>query len=419
MDVRRIQLFGGRTATLLDNNLVRCVIEDQGGMGVELSAINLSGGRENSAYLSSFRSCGCSEGETEESSYWKDTPIWKHLAGSTFVFPNYGPACVVEDEPLPRGGVTAVQDWMVQRYGTDAKSGGVWMLSSMRNRMGGYLIRKIDLLLPGQNVHYTATSVTNQRERPIKGNAVWTNHVGAPFLETGCVVNACAKTWMTQPDWRENLGNHGFDNGVQFDDLSHIPTQGGKTLDYTVVPPPNGFTDLITGRVPRDLYVGWSSVINPRQQMLYFTFFPGPMALEEGDMPVNFNNFLFNYGGMDETPFVMYDKGSSQSFSLDCGSGTGMLSLGLEESLKKETLMGVDTNVTIPPGETRTMYYASAFLPFENPRIGLNFFTAEESEGGMVVKRTKSWAFIASDTRFSAIRRLRKELIGEKSGSGI
>lgn len=90
-------------------------------------------------------------------------------------------------------------------------------------------------------------------------------------------------------------------------------------------------------------------------------------------MPINFNNFLFNYGGMDNVPFALYDKGTSQSFSLGCGSGTGMFDLGVEVSLEKGTLMGVDTTVTIPCGESRTLYYATAFLPFENPRIGLNF----------------------------------------------
>jgi hypothetical protein len=65
------------------------------------------------------------------------------------------------------------------------------------------------------------------------------------------------------------------------------------------------------------------------------------------------------------------------------------------------------------------LYYATAFLPFENPRIGLNFFSAEESEGGIVVRRTKSWAFIAADSGFTAIRRLLKELIAERSESDI
>jgi hypothetical protein len=419
MDVRRIQFFGGKTATMLDNNLVRCVIEDQGGACVEFSAVNLCGGRENCAYLPFFSECRRLDDLENDTGYWKDTPLWRHFAGTSFSFPNYGVACAVDGEPIPRDGITAVQPWTLQRYGTDSKSGGVWMLSSMRNSTKGYVIRKLDLLLPGQNVHYTASCVTNNSDEPLQGNAVWSNHIGSPFLESGCMINACAKTWMTGPEKREESERHNLVSGVQFDDLSRIPVQGGRTVDYTTVPSPNGFTDFITGRVPRDLTFGWSSVINPRQQMLFFTFFPGPAALQEGDMPINFNNFLFNYGGMDNVPFALYDKGTSQSFSLGCGSGTGMFDLGVEVSLEKGTLMGVDTTVTIPCGESGTLYYATAFLPFENPRIGLNFFSAEESEGGIVVRRTKSWAFIAADSGFTAIRRLLKELIAERSESDI
>jgi len=402
----------------LDNNLVRCLIEDQGGMNVEFSATNLFGGRENCMYLPYFRSIDVSVEADENKDFWKNNPLWYQMGGSCFSFPNYGPACTVGGEEISCGGITAASCWTLERYGTDSKSGGVWMLSSIKNRMKRYVVRKLDLLLPGQNVHYTAVNVSNNNDSPLVGNAAWRNLVGSPFLEMGCEINACAKTWMTEPDWRnESIGHHNFANGIQFDDMSAIPTQSGHTVDYTVVPGPNGCTDFISGRVPRDLAMGWTSVINPRQQMLFFTFFPGPAALEENDMPINFNNFLFDYGGLNDTPFAFYDGGTSQSYSVGCGSGTNILSLGLAESIGKPTLMGVDTLVTIPSGENRTMYYASVFQPYENARLGLNFYSVEEDGEGIIIKRTKSWAFIAADTRFVAIRKLFKELNGEKTVS--
>ena len=79
MDVRRIQFFGGKAATILDNNLVRCVIEDQGGAGVEFSAVNLCGGRENCAYLPFFSECRRLDDLENDTGYWKDTPLWRLL----------------------------------------------------------------------------------------------------------------------------------------------------------------------------------------------------------------------------------------------------------------------------------------------------------------------------------------------------
>ena len=50
---------------------------------------------------------------------------------------------------------------MVERYGTDPEFGGVWLMSMVRNRKERWMIRKIDMLLPDQPVHYTATFITN------------------------------------------------------------------------------------------------------------------------------------------------------------------------------------------------------------------------------------------------------------------
>ncbi len=414
MDIRRLQLWSGRTATVMDNDCVRFVLEDQGGMGIEFSSRNTSGALENSAWVPAFRSSGVSVFSDPNAGFWKHSPQLYQMGGSYFSFPDFGPFPQHDENPDETVATTEGQFWVVERYGTDPASGGIWTLSTTKNRPAKWQVEKIDLLLPGQCVHYTATTVTNLGAAPLEGTAVWSNNIGSPFLESGCLINSCAKTWMTPPDTLDGKTRHLLANGIQFDDLAHIPIGGGRTVDYTVVPAVNGHTDFITGRVPRQSDLGWSSVINPRHQMVFFTFFPGPRALKTGDMPVNFVNFCFNYGGRLLTPEAPYDGGTSRSFSIDCGAGTNMLDMGLDAAREKRTLMGVDTLVTFQPGESKAMFYASAFLPYTSSRISMNFYSVERVMNGLQLKRTKSWAFIACDPEFQAIRALVSRLAEEK-----
>jgi len=51
MDIRRLRLWESRNATVLTNDLIQVVLEDQGSMVLELSALLEKGGRIN-AHLS-------------------------------------------------------------------------------------------------------------------------------------------------------------------------------------------------------------------------------------------------------------------------------------------------------------------------------------------------------------------------------
>ena len=401
-------------ATVMDNDCVRFVLEDQGGMGVEFSSRNPSGAWENSAWVPPSHASGVSVYDDPNAGFWKHSPVLYQKGGSYFSFPDFGSFPVTDETDERERNFCEGRSWVVERYGTDPASGGIWILSASKNRQARWQVEKIDLLLPGQCVHYSATTVTNQASVPLEGTAVWSNNIGSPFLESGCLLNSCAKTWMTPPDTLDGRIRHLLASGIQFDDLSHVPVGGGRTVDYTVVPMPNGHSDFITGRVPRQSTLGWNSVINPRHQMVFFTFFPGPRALKSGDMPVNFVNFGFNYGGRPLAPEALYDGGTSRGFSLDCGAGTHMLDMGLDAARKKRTLMGVDTLVTFQPGESKTMFYASAFLPYTSSRIGMNFYNVEQVMNGLQLKRTKSWTFIACDVEFHALRALVARLAQEK-----
>jgi hypothetical protein len=348
----------------------------------------------------------------ENREFWKNSPHLYHRAGSYFSFPNYGPPVLQEDTTQQGfGGFTPSAYWMVERYGTDPEFGGAWLMSLVRNRKEKWQVRKIDMLLPGQPVHYSACVITNNSGEDMVANATWSNELGSPFLESGCVLNASAQSWISSPAGQIQGSVSRLQPNTQFDDWKKAPLLGGGNVDLTEVPSPLGKTDFISGLVPRTSNLGWSSVINPRQQMIYFTFFPGPNAIGVEDIPVNFNNFLFEYGGRIETPWAFYAGGMSQQYSINCGSGTNRLYRGTENMGPNDTLLGAPTTITIKEGETKTLYYAKAFCPYDNTRIGGNFYTVEQVVEGLVLKRTKSWAFIPADSTFHSLKRLTKRLL--------
>ena len=411
MDIRRLRLWESRNATVLTNDLIQVVLEDQGGMVLELSALLSQGGRINAHLVPYYRGTGTSVFSDENAEFWKTSPYLYQKAGSYFSFPNYGPAYDAVQGAQDQSGFTSSSYWMVERYGTDPEFGGVWLMSMVRNRKEHYMVRKIDMLLPNHPVHYTAVFITNNGSEDMIANTAWNNEIGSPFLESGCVLNASAQSWQTGPE--ESLPGIAsrLQPNAQFDDWRKAPLKQGGTVDLTEVSPPIGKTDFISGAIPRLSNLGWSSVINPRQQMVYFTFFPGPQALGEGEIGLNFNNFLFDYGGRTETPWTLYPGGMSQQYSLNCGSGTNKFYTGTKEASASDTLFDADTTVTVRAGETRSLYYATAFAPYDNNRIGGNFYTVEQVVEGILLKRTKSYAFIPADSVFHCIKTLAKRVL--------
>lgn len=414
MDIRRLRLWESRNATVLNNDLIRVVVEDQGGMVLELSSDIPAGGRMNAHLLPYYRGSGTSVFSDENGPYWQNSPFLYQKGGSYLSFPNYGPGYTDGEQVQEDNGYTPSSYWMVERYGTDPEFGGIWLMSLVRNRKAKWQVRKIDMILPNQPVHYTACVITNKGETDLVAHAAWNNELGSPFLESGCVLNASAQKWRTGEE-QPGVGLISrLAPNTTFDDWKKAPLKGGGTVDLSEVPPVIGKSDFISGVIPKTAALGWSSVINPRQQMVYLNFFPGPSAVTEDEVPLNFNNFLFDYGGRAETPWALYPGGMSQQYSLTCGSGTNKLYAGLGQTLPGEEVMGSASTLVIKAGETKTLYYASAFCPYDNNRIGGNFNTVEQVVEGLVLKRTKSWAFIAADSTFHCLKTLTKRLLSSE-----
>ncbi|NCC65836.1 MAG: hypothetical protein EOM15_14405, partial [Spirochaetia bacterium] len=84
---------------------------------------------------------------------------------------------------------------------------------------------------------------------------------------------------------------------------------------------------------------------------------------------------------------------------------------GMHNAQASDAIMGAETTVTVKSGETRSLFYATAFAPYDNNRIGGNFYTVEQVVEGLVLKRTKSYAFIPADSTFHCLRTLSKRLL--------
>jgi len=413
MDVRRLQLWEGRNATMLSNETLRTVIEDQGGMVLELSNVNHQGGRTNAHPLYWFRGTGLSMVGDENHGFWRNSNLLYNLGGNFLCFPNFGGAHRYGNVFHEPHGWTANGQWTVVKYGTDFETGANWVLSSMKSPDSGYPceVRKIDVLLPGQPVLYTSVSVKNLGTEPLVANTAWHNTVGSPFLESGCVVNVSAQSFLTAVEKSEFESTARLAMGKEFSDLSKAPLAAGGTCDLTQVPGMIGFTDFVTGVVPKEARLGWSSVVNPRQQMVYFSFFPGPAAVEPDEISLNFNDLWMQYGGRPWTPWALYDGGTDHTLCLGVENAVGYYAEGLAKSLANPTALGSATYVTLPPASVRFQRYGTLFTSYENTKINGGIQSVEQVVEGLVLKHGKAWTFVDCDSTFQTLREMEKKLI--------
>lgn len=414
MDIRRLPLWEGRTASVLTNSLVHAVIEDQAGMVLEFSADNRIGGRLNAHSIPWFRGRGMSVYNDDNHMFWQDEQLLYHRAGAYFSFPNVGAACTVGDVRHPCDGATAHNYWMVERYGTDPVYGGVWLLSSQQSREAGnsWVVRKVDVLLPNHPVLYTGYSITNTGTDALRAENAYQSLLGFPFLETGCIFNSAASHWYVSsresrvpPVKKRLLG------GALFGNLKQAPTPEGGTVDASIFPGLTGTEDFVSGIVPRDIPVTWASAINPRQQMAYLMFAPGPQRASDSLITADYTHFGFLYGGSHATPQALYDGGSSFSAQVLCGMGTYYQDEGLAQALQQENSDGIATTIGIEPGQTRTFMAGIALTAYDNPRMSGGFYSVEALEDSFVMKRTKSTIVIPANPSFAALSAIMERVL--------
>lgn len=393
MDIRRLPLWESRNATLMSNDQIRVVLEDQGEVVLELSAKSIQGGLVNALSLPYFRGTGIGVESDPNADFWKGKQRTYQAGGIYFTFPDKN-----EDHITTQNSY-----WVVRRYGTESQKGGVWRLSETKSREEGnrYHIKKVELILPGQPVLYTSCTITNTGTEPLEANLDFHSMYSSPFLESGCLLNSCNANFVAfTPNFREVAINR-LQAGQNFNDLKHAPSLKGGYIDLSYISGATGSYDYIMGSINQDVSTAWTSIINPRQQLLAFNFFPGPRHNLGHDV-IGFSNidFSFNLAGRMDMPWALYEGGTPQVFSLTTGEGV---------MDHKEQLKGAN-KIILQPNEAKTIYMGHAFTSFDNPRIGLGFSSVDFGDSGVVLRRTKSYAHFAAEHSFESLRKLTEDL---------
>ncbi len=382
MDIRRLPLWEGRNATYMSNDVINVVIEDQGEVCLELSNACASGGRVNPLSLPYFRGIGSGVLSDDNGEWYQMKQSLYQAGGSYFTFPFSSEEHITSNNTY----------WSIRRYGTEEDYGGVWRLSQMKSREENnrYRLEKVDLLIPDHPVLYTAVRITNLGEKTLLASPSRSVMLSSPFFESGCFIDTNACAFSAYQTSRRELATNRFLSGPVFDDLKKAPLISGGVADASYVPSPTGTYDYIIGKIPERAKTGWISVVNPRLQQIFFSFSPRDTAEK---FP---NIFLVeNYLGRMDSPWALYDGATSQVFSLTIGMNYG----------PKHT-----RNFSLEPSESKTLYYADAFLPFENTRMGLGVYSVEFVQKGILLKRTKSSIFVPADHNFEAIARVSGKL---------
>ena len=393
MDIRRLSLWEGRNATYMSNGSFFVVTEDQGEITLEMSVRNSQGARVSSLCLPYFRGTGSGVMSDENGQWWRMRQGLYQAGGMYLSFPSGSDDAVT----------TTNTYWTVKRYGTEDEFGGVWKYSEMKSRQEGnrYKVGKVDLVLPGHNVLYTAYSITNIGDAPLRGNPQWTAVLSSPLVEKGTYINSNAVRYSVFPLAVRESGVNRFVPGTVFSDLRKAPLLKGGTADASVVPVPTGTYDYILGQTGSES-IDWISATNPNDQMTFMVFMQKSQGEDDFSLPLC--SIGENWYGRMDAPWALFDGATPQTRSLSLGFCAG--ERGSE-------------NFVLQSGETRTCYMGSLYSFVDNQRLAsMGFFSNEIRPEGFILKRTKSTFHLEADLTFKALRKVSRRLFFRASGAG-
>lgn len=364
MDANRIVEIGGREATLLSGDNIRVVVSDKGGMVPELSFPNRNGWL-NTHWNPHFRSnSGQPYDPGRDESFWTAELLYE-LAGNFPCLPSFGDPCSAYGEQLAAHGTTANTKWRPEKWGlledmAFAKSTIDPSVSSL-----DLAYTKYDIIESDHPGLYTYLKVRNAGERSLRINLGWHNTVGPPFLAPGCLIDVSADRFATTPTPTDFQSSGMLEPGAQFDSLEKAPLTDGGAEGIRRVPGMIGRTDFVTGAVPNEADLGWSSVVNPSIGAIYLTLFPGPGTSRADEIPIYFNDLWMQYGGRDFTPWAAFTGGVDSTFCLGTENATGAFANGLEYSLEHPELLGWPTTFELSPGAEAANVYATFTLGYD------------------------------------------------------
>ncbi len=426
MDIRRVRIKDDENATVLSNDLIRAVIQDYNGRLIEFSAMNIHGGWVNSNKLHRFP-------------FSKDTvdyniknrnndPLIDKLYGYQvqLVEPEKKQITQEEEKEILLKNIDNYDDllsksntlnkdendeyiraifekdrvkWVVQRYGSDETTGGVWVLSKNEDFSNKtWATKRLDVVLPNQPVVYSALYIKNISDKPINLNVGFDNTISSPFLESNCSLNCSAKMWNKFNIEGNNQIIDRLANPTKPFALDKAPLKSGGNCDLKNINGIIGTTDVLYAK--NDLENPshtWFSAINPNYQLVYLSFAPGKSVMEDIDIDLNYSTMVLDYGGRNQPPWALYQGGPSNEFSIHFGAST--------------SYYGKGNGVELKPNEVKRVLYARCLTTYDNQRMGNNFSTFESFNHNIVLKRTKSTIVIPSDPKFEIIKKFGKKLI--------
>jgi hypothetical protein len=435
MDIRRVRLSENKNATVLSNDLVRAIIQDHNGRVVELSATNIHGGWVNCNKLHKFPFSkdtvlqdgffynrtnrltallyGCQlhvEDKTKsEIKIATEKNIEEEENSKNIKASDLGDVLIDRELKTKAENKNDFVDslfendrvsWVVQRYGSDQKTGGVWVLS-VNTSVGNFKnfeAKRLEIVLPHQPVVYSVTYIKNVCDNDLSIDLGYDNSLGSPFLESGCIINASAGSWNVASTASKEVTSTRIKEDNKSFSLEKAPMKDGSKADIRNIPGVIGTTDVLFGEpVSKDTSHQWVSVINPRQQMFYLAFTPGKELLEDIDLPLSYSTLVMDFGGRAKEPWALYYGGTCNEFALHVGAST--------------TCLGESEFVTLKPQEIRRVMYGRALNSYDNTRMGNNFTSFESFNHNIVLKRTKSNIVIPSDPKFEIIKQICDRII--------
>ena len=422
MQAVRVVDVGDRNAVLLVGDRVRVVVTDKGGMVPELS-FPYANGWFNAHWAPPFRSrSGIPYSAKVHGDTWPVELLYD-LAGNFPCLPNFGGPCTAyEVEMLPHG-LTANGRWRHQDCGTIENF--AYSISTIEPDESYPSIpldyTKYDLVFADIPAHYVLIRVRNDTDSSYRVNLGWHNTIGPPFLSPGSLIDLSADRYATTPGPSEFDDTGRLNPGTEFDSIEHAPLATGGEVDLRRVPGMIGYTDFVTGAVPTEAELGWSSVVNPTIGALYLSVFPGPAAAKTGEIPINFNDLWMQYGGRRFPPWAATVDGTDTTYCLGVENAIGAYANGLEYSLDHPTLFGRPTTAVIEPNNSVDNVYATIALPYDGGSLDRGIAAIHQRDGGIDVEpRGGGHAIsLSSDPSFDLLRLTVRRLEQELSRRGV
>ena len=340
----------------------------------------------------------------------RDAPFWKarllhHIAGDFICSPNFGPGCTIEGHDLPPHGWTANEAWTLVEIGEDSEK--AWFVSSLdrsADRPGLRFVRR-ETLYTGERALWSFLRIENPGPLPELINVGRHTTLGRPFLEKGCRISLCARSFETPERGGEFDDTGRLAIGVRFEGLDRAPLRRGGLVDISVVPGMIGATDFVTGPVPRELRVGWSALANPALGLAYLCAFSGPSMADGRVAAFEFNDLWMQYGGRPFTPWAEREGEPDRSFCLGTENATAAYANGLEWARAHPELMGAPTLVEVPAGGCRDLLYCAAIVEVPRDLAASPFTTLESEKGNLLLLGKNGVPVAALADRFESLVR--------------